>query len=329
MTPETAFARVLDHALQELGAPLDRVTARLARHGATCSASTLSLWRRGRTRPAMPRSAPVLDALEVVLQLEPGSLHAALAEPDPSQPDWWTQRVPIHLFDDAQGAFEEFRAGHGLSGGDHLERLSSHVQVVMGPGRAPGPVTLSSVLRGAREGAQRLGAFHVSTDRTPDDQPVLFEVDHVVGGRVLEHVEFTGLGAIAALVELDRPLALGEITTLEVHWSRVTEAPPAPPTDFYEVRNPWPVGHLGLELCFEDELPRQVRAVRAARLAAATPLGHLPHEDVTPAPCVQITVDEVVGGGLRLEWTWDEETDAREGAPREPAGAVPTEPAGA
>ncbi|MGD8148842.1 hypothetical protein [Ornithinimicrobium sp. Y1694] len=141
------FARVLDHAFTRRNLPLERVVTHLAREGAQCSASTLSLWRRGRTRPSLARSEATVVALEQVLELEDGSLMAALAEPDPGAPEWWDRLIPIHDFHDPQKAFQEFREATGMSETDGLERLRVHTRVDVGESCGVETMVHSVVLR--------------------------------------------------------------------------------------------------------------------------------------------------------------------------------------
>lgn len=88
------FAEVLDQALSERGLALERVVDHLKRRGVSCSISTLSLWRRGRTRPSLARSGAVLHTLESVLDLERDVLVDALAVPRPESPAGGTSRPP-------------------------------------------------------------------------------------------------------------------------------------------------------------------------------------------------------------------------------------------
>jgi hypothetical protein len=71
---ETPFPRALDQAIASSGLSLDRVRARLARHGVQVSIATLSYWRSGRSRPERRDSLRAVRILEEQFGLSPGSL---------------------------------------------------------------------------------------------------------------------------------------------------------------------------------------------------------------------------------------------------------------
>lgn len=308
MTTTSVFADLLDRALTERGMTLERVVEHIARQGARCSVSTLSLWRRGRTRPSLARSAPVLEALEQVLQLPERALREALAQPDAGAPEWWASRVPVDEVADVREAYRLFREQTDLEDSEDLERLRTHVRLELGPGRTVARTVVSMVLRARSAGTHRLGVYRGTREETADGQPAAFELDALLGGHVADRVDFPHLGASAVLVELDQPMTEGEVAPLELVWRRMTEAPPPQGSMHYQMRHPWPVGHLSIEACFQpDDMPTSVHGVAVARLAPEDQLVDQPHVDLPPGACVELSVDHVLGGGVRLEWTWDED----------------------
>lgn len=68
------FASVLAAAIGDRGLSLSRVVARLAAQGHTVTPATLSNWQRGRSAPRMPGSRPLLEAIDLVLDLPIGTL---------------------------------------------------------------------------------------------------------------------------------------------------------------------------------------------------------------------------------------------------------------
>lgn len=305
----SAFAQVLDSALSRLGMPLDRVVEHVARRGARCSVSTLSLWRRGRTRPSLARSAGVLAALDDVLDLPAGALEQALAEPDVGAAEWWASRVPIHQVADVHEAFRTFREVTGLEGDDDLERLRGHLRVELGEDRTVRRTVYSQLVRARRDGAQRLGGYRYTEERTADDQPAVFELESVLGGRVVHQADFTHLGATALLLELDQPLPAGEVAPLELTWHRLTDPPPLQGWGAYEIRHPWPIGQLSMEACFRPEdVPTAVQGVAVPRLDGHQALADQPATALPPGACLELSADHVLGGGVRLAWTWDGES---------------------
>lgn len=71
--PET-LAEVLRHAILQRGLPLDRLHARLERHGVPVAVSTLSKWQSGAHVPHGARSFRALQVLERELALTSGTL---------------------------------------------------------------------------------------------------------------------------------------------------------------------------------------------------------------------------------------------------------------
>ncbi|WP_412540976.1 helix-turn-helix transcriptional regulator [Longispora sp. K20-0274] len=77
------FAATLHRAIEVRGLSLERLQAKLAERDITVSLTTLSFWRRGRSRPERARSLKAVAVLEEVLGLPGGSLAALLGPPRP------------------------------------------------------------------------------------------------------------------------------------------------------------------------------------------------------------------------------------------------------
>ncbi|MFX0537490.1 hypothetical protein ACQBAT_00610 [Ornithinimicrobium sp. Y1847] len=168
-------------------------------------------------------------------------------------------------------------------------------------------MTHSVTLRASEDGPDRLGAYYHTPSVTEDDQPALFEVSRVIGGRVTKTVDFHQINAAASLIELDHPLSAGELTALSINWERITEpAVFADDTDFYDFRTPWPVGHVSLEIAFAGEWPACARGWATARLSDDQSLTDLPEVELSPNSSVQVAVRDVIGGAVRIAWSWSE-----------------------
>ncbi|MFC7612805.1 helix-turn-helix domain-containing protein [Actinokineospora soli] len=63
------FPAVLDRTIERSGMSLEHLQRRLSARGIRVSLSTLSYWRRGRTRPERPESLKAVEAMEDVLEL--------------------------------------------------------------------------------------------------------------------------------------------------------------------------------------------------------------------------------------------------------------------
>ncbi|MQA27872.1 MAG: transcriptional regulator [Micromonosporaceae bacterium] len=72
------FSAALHLAIESKGWTLDRVQRALLARGIGVSLSTLSYWRRGRSRPERPDSLRAVDVLEELLDLPRESLAALL-----------------------------------------------------------------------------------------------------------------------------------------------------------------------------------------------------------------------------------------------------------
>ncbi|WNV90529.1 helix-turn-helix transcriptional regulator [Umezawaea sp. Da 62-37] len=64
------FGNALTRAIEASGLSLERIQHHLARRGAQVSLSTLSYWRRGRSRPERPESLRVVKLLEEILAVD-------------------------------------------------------------------------------------------------------------------------------------------------------------------------------------------------------------------------------------------------------------------
>ncbi|WP_370944839.1 transcriptional regulator [Amycolatopsis sp. cg5] len=75
------FEAALRAAIRARGLGLDRIRYRLRGRGVSISLATLSHWQSGRCRPERAESLLVLEHLEAVLEVPPGSLTHLLSLP--------------------------------------------------------------------------------------------------------------------------------------------------------------------------------------------------------------------------------------------------------
>lgn len=80
------FAQELRAAIKASGLSLDRIHARLARHGVPVSVTALSYWQSGKRQPERARSLLALRVLEHILRRPEGSLVELLPPPRPRGP---------------------------------------------------------------------------------------------------------------------------------------------------------------------------------------------------------------------------------------------------
>ncbi|MFX0537488.1 hypothetical protein ACQBAT_00600 [Ornithinimicrobium sp. Y1847] len=197
-----------------------------------------------------------------------------------------------------------------MSETDGLERLRVHTRVDVGDSCGVETMVHSVVLRANRDGARRMAVYFYTDNVTTDGQQVLYELGKVIGGTIAEQVEFAHLGATAAVIVLDEELSVGQLTTLSVEWVLVTEPATTPEVDCYQMRSPWPIGHLGLEVRFLGQLPATLKSWAIPRLDPAEAIPDQPPTELVPIENVQVSVADVVGGGVRVEWQWRAEAKA-------------------
>src|SRR5689334_9350100 len=85
------FAEALAKAVEASGLSLERIQHHLELRGVQVSLSTLSYWRRGRSRPERPESLQAVAALEEILKLTPGTLTGSLGDKRPR--GRWVERA--------------------------------------------------------------------------------------------------------------------------------------------------------------------------------------------------------------------------------------------
>ena len=302
-----SFADVLDQAISDSNLSLGRLSARVTRAGSSCSVATLSLWRRGKVRPDPDRSATVLAALEDALHLEPMVLTQKLRRSAGSaDPSWWDARVPLQGLTTRHQAVEAFLEANGLEADNGLDRVQIHIVIHVAEDHTWRCVDLRQVVRVRREGARVLPQVFWTDDLTPAGEPTLYRFTGVVGADLREELVMPELGATAGLLHLDEAGPVGSFTAVESRLELVTESAPPQGWSYEELQASWPVGRMTVEGRFDGTPPTWVRARSARRLDAGRQLADLPAVDLPPGVW-QACEGDVHGGGVRLEWTWDEE----------------------
>lgn len=304
-----SFAQVLDEAIVARGLSMERVVARLGRSGTPCSVATLSLWRRGRVHPTMARSGRVLTALEQVLGLEAGTFAEALRHtPEPSDPEWWSAPTPVARLTSRQQAIESYLVSTGVRADHDLERVHVRMTIHVDEARVPHRVDFAQVIRTRREGFSVLPVIYWNDYLSPTGELCVYQFDEVFGATLTHTMEFPELGATAGLLQLDEHRPVGGLTAVEASLVRLTDAAPLQGWDYEELQSRWPVGRLTVEARFDGAPPRKVLARSAATLPEDRQLVDLPATELRPG-IAQVHEVTVSGGGVRLEWTWDETDD--------------------
>ncbi|MCR3752875.1 hypothetical protein [Lentzea californiensis] len=165
------FAEALTLAVEASGLSLERIQHHLESRGVQVSQSTLSYWRRGRSRPERPESLAAVAALEEILQLSPGSLTTRLGDKRPR--GRWVERTAAleGIWRDAAIDLgrEIARVGRLLPA--PARYLSVRDQAVIGPDRREIEIRSSAVIEAFEDGVDRilLAKTADDTDLSPGD----------------------------------------------------------------------------------------------------------------------------------------------------------------
>ena len=165
------FAEALTLAVEASGLSLERIQHHLESRGVQVSQSTLSYWRRGRSRPERPESLQAVSALEDVLRLSPGSLTSRLGDRRPR--GRWVERTTALegiWRDEAIDLGREIARVHRLLPAP-ARYLSVRDQAVIGPDRREVEIRSSAVIEAFEDGVDRilLAKTADDTDLSPGD----------------------------------------------------------------------------------------------------------------------------------------------------------------
>ncbi|MDX8055189.1 hypothetical protein SK571_37945 [Lentzea sp. BCCO 10_0798] len=206
------FAEALAKAVEASGLSLERIQRHLELRGVQVSLSTLSYWRRGRSRPERPESLHAVAVLEEVLRLAPGDLTGQLGDKRPR--GRWIERAAA-----LEGIWQEaaIDLGRAIARVDRLTAAPAKYLVVrdltvIGPDRREVEMRTSSVIEAFEDGVDRILVAKTAdeTDRSPGD--IVAQKSCRVG-RVRRDSEHK---LIVAEVILDRVLRAGDTALVDV-----------------------------------------------------------------------------------------------------------------
>jgi hypothetical protein len=293
-----AFAVGLATAIAASGLSLDRVQHRLAQRGVQVSLSTLSYWRRGRSRPERAESLRAVRALEEALDLQPGSLLALLGPPRPR--GRWLSQPCIGLEqlwegDDADDLLHVL-ARIDLPAADRLSYLSVHDEQIVGPDRRETLMRSRGVVRAETDGVDRTVAVYRAGpgDHGPARIRALSQC-RLGRTRTHEASKFT-----VAEVIFDRVLRKGDTAV----FSYETVPAAAVPGDCCERRFNRPIPQYVLNVEFHpDAVP--ARCVGYAR--DATEEGGTEEELwIGTTHSAHVVAHQVQPGLVGIRWEWDD-----------------------
>jgi len=292
------FSAVLHLAIEASGLRLEDIQERLATQGISVSLTTLSYWRRGRSRPEKPDSLRAVRLLEQILELAPESLVAQLGPRRP-RGRWLTHPPGFldmdRLFEDSTSVQKMLEELDNRMPSE-LTRMSLHDLYAVGGSRQEISLTTRQILRANIDRVTRaVGIFR--TDDMSRPQMKINAVRSCRVGRIRSDVE---AGLLAAELIFDRVLAAGETAVVEYEF---LSASIEPAFTYYRAFAS-PVGEYVLQVQF-DPSAVPARCYRFEKRAVGAPeqgvrevwIGtthgaHLVHYDVAPG---------IVG----MRWVWE------------------------
>ncbi|MCG7427798.1 helix-turn-helix transcriptional regulator [Helcobacillus sp. ACRRO] len=288
-------------AVQRRNLSLHRMREHLKSHGVSVSASTLSMWRTGRTKPWRDQSLRALQALESILDTPPGYLTAAEQQVEKGSESWWASiRTRPEVLNHSE-EYAQVRREVGLDGPPELRNAFMHCTVWYNEnGQFMGARSTHIFQAVAARGERSLQATFPDAhgDRNPH------RVNVRAGGRIGRQRVFEGSGQTVFELILDQPLERGQMAYVEYEMtpSRL-DSPRSRP--LYDVRTTNAIGQLGMELHFHPDCPPRRPKIRRHNMASQ-PEGTEFLDDSKDGALLLVTTDEfVANGGICMEWEWD------------------------
>lgn len=207
------FSLALRVALQCSGLSLERVQARLRERDVSVSKTALSNWQSGRTQPERAESLRALAALEQVLGLPESALVRLVGSPRPR--GRWVGQTPGDMPADqawvrSDGLTRALAAmGARPDALNVLTRVAMHVTGEVDADRTMTSLRCQLVLRAVRDDVNRYTAAYRSD--SPDGPVVSDALGCRLGRRRIDAESGFTLWELL----LDRPLAKGELTTVD------------------------------------------------------------------------------------------------------------------
>ncbi|SFO89177.1 hypothetical protein SAMN05421810_101312 [Amycolatopsis arida] len=252
----TTFAAALRAAIAASGLSLDRIQARLQRHGVAVSVTALSYWQSGKRRPERPSSLAAVRALEEILDVPPGALLGQLAPLRPRRPAAARRAAPERPLafppDALRTLLAEVGAPHALRRPHLLDLVALHDRCELADDGGQRAVASRAVFRAAADGQDRW--LLVYSQDSPEARPPAVDAQRNCSvGRVAHDAEH---GLTVAELLFHRPVDRDE--TYLVEYTVTNAGPPYPQGDrthYREFRRP--VREYLLEVHFGRARPRR------------------------------------------------------------------------
>ncbi|WP_433308753.1 hypothetical protein ACQP0U_18695 [Micromonospora sp. CA-269861] len=291
------FSAALHLAIEDRGMRLEEIQQKLSTAGVSVSLTTLSYWRRGRSRPERPESIKAVRLLEAILSLPAESLIVQLG---PRRPRGrWLSQPPgtieiDRLFSDGTSVAKMVaEVDRWLY--HELTRLSLHDLYLVGDRRQEISLTCRQVLRANTDRVSRtVGIFRT------DDVTASTRISAVRNCRVGRVRWDHGSGLLVAEIIFDRMLAQGDTVVIEYEFLSTSQAP----TDNYYRGFSTPVSEYVLQVQFDhDAVPARCHRFERRGL-------HAPDQGVWEAWIgsthgAHLIASDVPPGIVGMRWEWE------------------------
>ncbi|MDG4811153.1 hypothetical protein O7634_30715 [Micromonospora sp. WMMD1120] len=291
------FSAALHLAIEDRGLRLEEIQEQLSNAGVNVSLTTLSYWRRGRSRPERPESIKAVRLLERILSLPAESLIVQLG---PRRPRGrWLSQPPgtieiDRLFTDGTSVAKLVaEVDRWLY--HELTRLSLHDLYVVGDRRQEISLTCRQVLRANTDRVSRtVGIFRT------DDLTASTRINAARNCRVGRVRWDRGSGLLVAEIIFDRMLAQGDTVVIEYEFLSTSQSP----TDNYYRGFSTPVTEYVLQVQFDhDAVP--ARCHRFERRGLNAPDQGVWEAWIGSTHGAHIVASDVPPGIVGMRWEWE------------------------
>lgn len=306
--PDGPFPVRLRTAIERRGLGLQRICAHLRQYDVSCSASTLSLWRNGRTRPRRAEGKKAVEMLEVVLATPPGYLVDADHVPLTGSSEWWTTTSDPAIVLQHGEEFLAAQKDFDIPVASAVKRLGVVDVVQIDENRAWAGSTCTMMLEALDDGVDRILTSTFSSLFTEDSQYMRVSEPQFGARLGRRRVSPTSGQTISEFV-FDAPLQKGDITTIEFMVIPVNgPEPPQTTQPCHQLRSASPIGQMTICVDFSPEqLPKRIEQRTSTRMGDPE---CTKHERRRLALCGNRSVAQgtnmVAGGGVAHFWTWPE-----------------------
>ncbi|HEX8870606.1 MAG TPA: hypothetical protein VF821_33375, partial [Lentzea sp.] len=239
------FAEALTKAVDNSGLSLERIQHHLAARGMQVSLSTLSYWRRGRSRPERPESLKVVSALEDLLDLGEGFLIDKLGDKRP-RGRWVGQAMSLEdMWDSRATDLGEVMARIDREQPAASRYLSVKDRQVVGPDRREVEMRCTGVIEALEDGVDRFLAIQLA-------DPTDLGVASIEAGPPCRLGRVRGedsTGFLVAEILFDRMLRAGETALVDY----VIRMRPGAESEVCDRRFLRPVGDYVLQIDFHPD----------------------------------------------------------------------------